>query len=104
MRSFCALVFHHQAAQNLAVQAAQRRRGEHAFRRAARSHHRVYAGAGDRRGDAGREIAVADQADARARLADVGDQLLVPRAVEHHDDQIVHAALQAAGDGLEVAV
>ena len=59
---------------------------------------------GHGRGDAGREVAIADQADARAGFANIGDELLMPRAVEHHDDQIVHAALQPPGDGFQVVL
>ena len=40
------------------------------------------------RRDAGREIAVGDQPDARAGAADLLDQLLVARPVEHDDDQV----------------
>ena len=65
------------AALDLAAQAAHRRGGDHALGRAADPHHRVHAGAAHRGGDAGREVAVGDQADARAGLADVGDELLV---------------------------
>ena len=65
--------------EDLAVQAAHRRRGQHALRRAAGAHHGVDAGPDDRGRDAGRQIAVANQADARAGRADVGDQLLVAR-------------------------
>src|SRR5262249_40417800 len=67
--------------EDLAVQTAHGRRGEHPFGRAAGAHHRVHAGADDRRRDAGREVAVANQADAGAGLADVVDQLLVPRPI-----------------------
>ncbi len=44
------------------------------------------------------KIAVADQLDAGPGLPNIGDQLLVARPVEHHHDQVVHAAMQAAGD------
>ena len=50
--------------------------------------------ADDRRRDAGRQVAVADQPDARAGGADVGDQLLVARPVEHDDDQVVDVAVE----------
>ena len=66
---------HDQAREDLAVQTAHRRRGQHAFGRAADAHHRVNAAAGHRRGDARRQVAVANQLDARAGRADVGDQL-----------------------------
>ena len=44
--------------------------------------------------DAGRQIAVADQADAGAGRADVGDELLVARPIEHDDDQILDVAAE----------
>ena len=71
---------HDEPREDLAAQAAHRRRREHAFGRAADAHHRVHAAADHGGGDAGRQVAVADQADARAGGADLLDQLLVPRA------------------------
>ena len=94
----------HEARENLAVQTAHRRRGQHAFGRAAGAHHGVHPGADDGSGDTGREIAVADQPDARAGRADVVDQLLVARAIEHDDDQILDAAAERARNRLEVLV
>ena len=88
--------------EDLAVQAAHRRRRQHALGRAAGAHHRVHAGADDRRRDAGRQIAVANQPDARAGRADVGDELLVARPVEHDDDEVVDLAAEAVGDRLQV--
>ena len=58
----------------------------------------MHAGTEDGRGDAGGEIAVADKPDARAGVADVVDQFLVARAIEHDDDQILHVAVQRRGD------
>ena len=65
----------HQPRENLSIQAAQRRRGEHAFGRAAGAHHGVNAGAENRGGNAGGKIAVADQPDARAGGANIVDEL-----------------------------
>ena len=59
-------------------------------------------GSRHRRRDARREVAIRDQANARARLADIGDQLLVARPVEDHDHQVVHPALQPPRDGLQI--
>ncbi len=87
----------HETREDLAVEAAHRRRGHHAFRRAARAHHRVNAGPDDCGRDACRQIAVANQPDACAGCADVGDQLLVPIAFEHDDDQVFDAAAEAIG-------
>ena len=92
----------HQASAHAAVQAAQRRGGEHALGRAADAHDGVDVGAADRGRDAGREVAVADQLDARAGGADVGDQLLVPRPIEDDDHQILDVAAEAPGDRLQV--
>src|ERR1700760_2427704 len=66
---------------NLAVQALHRRRGQHAFGRAADPHQRVNVRAGDRRGDSGGEVAVVDESDTSARVAHVLYQFLVARAV-----------------------
>ena len=93
---------HHQAREDLAAQAAHRRRREHALGRAADAHHGVHAAADHRGGDAGRQVAVADQTNARAGGADVGDQLLVPRPVEHDHDQVLDAAAERLRDGAQV--
>ncbi len=87
---------------DLAVQAPHRDRRQHTFRRAARAHDRMNAGARHGGDDGRREIAVADQLDARAGRADVGDELLVARPVEHRDDQVVDVAAQRLGDRMEV--
>jgi hypothetical protein len=62
----------------------------------------MHARARHRCGDAGRKIAIGDQPDTRAGFADIGDQLLVARAVEHYHDQVVHTAREAARNGFEV--
>ena len=67
MRSRWRVVFDNQPAQDLAIQTAQRRCGEDAFGRAARPHHGVNARAADGGRDAGRQVAIGDQANARAR-------------------------------------
>jgi len=88
--------------EDLAVEAAHGRRREHTFRRTARAHHGVDAAARDRGGDACREVAITDEADARAGGADVGDELLVPRPVEHDHRQFVDLAAERARDGAQV--
>ena len=65
---------------DLAAEAAHRGGRQHAFGRAARAHHRVHARSFHGGGNARRQIAVADQPDARARRADVRDQLFVARS------------------------
>ena len=88
--------------EDFAVQAAHRRGRQHAFRRAAGTHHRVHAGSDDRRGDSSRQVAVANQADARAGLANFADQLFVTRPVEHDHHEIVDIAAETAGDRVQV--
>src|SRR5277367_1631875 len=92
----------YQPGQNLAVQAAQCGRGEHAFWGASRTHHRVHGSAAHGSGNARGKIAVRNQANARADRANVRDELLVPRAVEDHGHQILHVAVVAARDGAQV--
>ena len=55
---------------------------------------------GDR--DAGRQVAVADQPDPGAGLADLGDQLLVARPVEHDHHQVVDVAVERPRHRLQV--
>ena len=52
----------------------------------------------------GREVAVADQPDARAALADLGDQLLVARPIQDDHDQVVDVAAEALRDRLQVVL
>ena len=60
--------------------------------------------ADDGGGDTGRQIAVADQPDPRAGRADVVDELLVARPVEHDDDQIVDSRPSDLRDRLQIVV
>ena len=59
----------------LAADALERGRGDHALGRAAGAEQDVDAGVGVGRHDRAGDVAVADQADARAGLADLGDQV-----------------------------
>ena len=72
--------------------------------RAADAHRGVDAGAAHGGRDAGREVAVGDQLDARAGLADLGDEIVMALAVEHDDGQLVDVALEGLGDLAEVLV
>src|SRR5207247_5671534 len=92
----------HEAGEHAAVEATERGGGEHALGGAADPHHGVDVGAAHGGRDAGREVTVADQLDACAGLADVGDQLLVARAVEDDDDQVLDVAPERAGDRFQV--
>src|ERR1035441_8876064 len=92
----------YQPSLHVSVQAADRGRCNHAFRCAARSHDRMHPGSDHRRGNARREIAVANQLDARARLPDLGDEFFVPRTFEHHYHQVLHAAMHPPRDIFQV--
>ena len=87
---------------DVAVEAPHRDGREHALRRPAGAHHGMDAGAGHRRDDRRRQVAIADQLDPRASGADVGNQLGVPGPVEHGDDQVVDVAGQRPRDGPQV--
>ena len=93
-----AVLGRHEPALHAAVQAADGGGGEHALGRAADAHHGVDVGAAHGGRDAGREVAVGDQPDARAGAADLLDQLLVARPVEHDDDEILHLPAEPLGD------
>ena len=60
------------------------------------------AGAHDRSGNAGGQITIANQSDAGAGGADVGNQLLVPRPIEDDHHEILDLASEAAGNGFEI--
>ena len=57
---------------------------------------------GSRGGDDAADVAVADQHDARAGLAHLGDQLGVARPVEDADDEIGDLGLLGLGQVLQV--
>ena len=78
------VVSEHQPGLELATHATQRRRGEHAFRRAALPHIDVHArDVGLGRGDDAGHVAVGDELYRSADAADAGDDLLVTRAIEN---------------------
>src|SRR3954453_10382401 len=91
-----------EACLDLAAEAAQGRRGDHALGRAAGPHDRVDAGARDRAGDRRRQVPVPDELDARARLPDLGDEGLVPLALEDDDRDVTDAAAERPGDAPQV--
>src|SRR6267143_144747 len=92
----------HQPRKNLPIQAAQRRGRKHAFRRAARAHHCVHARSDHRRGNPGREVAIANQPDARTRRAYLFNELFVPRPVQYDHHEIFNVAVQPLGNRLQV--
>ena len=69
---------------------------------AADAHRQVVVGAADGRIDRGRDVAVGDHLDARAGLADLGDQVVVPGPVEHHRGDVAHLPSERVGDRLQV--
>src|SRR5581483_5218777 len=88
--------------EDLAADARERRRREHAFRRAAAPHHHVKTGAGDGDGERRDDVAVLDEVDARTGRADVVDELLVPRPVEDDDGEVLNLAPERVRHDLEV--
>ena len=85
-----------------AAQALDRGRGDHALGRSADAHEEVDARARLRRRDRRRDVAVADEVHARARVAQLGDQLVVAVALEDDDGEVVHVAVLRLGDTFEV--
>ena len=80
----------------------QRRGRDHSLRRAADPVEQVDAGLGSGGGDRRRDVAVADQVDARAGLAELADQLLVPVALEHDDTNVRRAYALRLRDSIDV--
>src|SRR5690349_2292249 len=88
--------------QHIAVQAANGGGGDDSFGRSAGAHDAMHASADDRGRDAGGEVAVADELDAGAGLANVRNELLVAGTVEHNDYQVINSALQPASNILQI--
>ena len=86
--------------QELAAHRLQRRRREHALGGAADPPEEVDRGALGDRQERRRDVAVGDQADAGAGLADRADLLLVAGPVEDDDDHVADRAAAALGDQL----
>ena len=91
------VVAEQQPALNLAADAAQRRRRQHAFGRAARAHVDVDAGVGVGGGDHARRRRRRGSADAAAEPRSSAISVGVARAVEHAGDDL--ARLDALGRG-----
>ena len=86
----------------LAAEAAQRRRGHDRLPRAADSDREVVVRAADRGGDRRGHVSVLDQLDACAGGADLLDQIVVSRPVEHDRRHVVRAAAESLGDRRDV--
>ena len=79
------MLFQDEAGLNFAVQTLHGGGGDYAFGAAAYAHQRVNARPGDRRRDSRRQIAVGDQAYARAGVANVLNQFAMAGAVQNYD-------------------
>mmetsp|Transcript_13984 Transcript_13984/g.58393 ORF Transcript_13984/g.58393 Transcript_13984/m.58393 type:complete len:401 (+) Transcript_13984:115-1317(+) len=97
------LVARPQLSLELAAEAAHGGGGDDALGRAPDAHEHVDVVA--RRGgrQRGGHVAVVDEVHARARPADVVDELRVAGAVEHRHRDVAHVLAQCVGDGLDVA-
>src|SRR5205814_10040166 len=87
---------------DLDIEAAHSCRRQDTFGRAAGTHLRMDAGADDGRRNAGREIAVTNQPDAGSGGADVADQLLVPRSIQHDDHEVLDLTTETSGNRFKV--
>jgi len=99
---FLCLVQGRQAGLDLAAQTAHGRRGEHSLGGTTNTHYRMHPGASHRGGDAGRQIAVANQSDTCSGGTDIGDQLLVTLPLEDDDGEVVDVAIEGVGDPAQV--
>ena len=92
-----------QLALDLAAQAAQRGRRDDPAQRAADADRQMVVGAAHGGVDGGRDVAVGDQLDARAGVADLGHQVVVPRPVEHDRRDVGHRPPERVGDRLRLS-
>src|SRR5436305_3993759 len=60
------------------------------------------AGADDCGSDAGGKVAIASEADARTRSANIGNQFFMARTVEHDDHEIFDVAIKTSRNGFQV--
>jgi hypothetical protein len=97
-----AVILEQKAALHLGIDAAQRRRRDHAFGCAARAEVDVDAAFRAAGGDAAGHVPGLDQHDARAGLTAFGHDLVVPFAVEQADDEVRDIHLLGAGEVAEV--
>jgi hypothetical protein len=85
-----------------AAQALDRGRRDHTLGRAADPHEEVDPGPHLRGGDRRRDVAVADEVDARAGLADLGNEFVMAVALEDDDGEVVDVDLLRLCDAPEV--
>ena len=86
----------------LAAETAEGSRREHRLPGAADPDREVVVRAADRGGDRGGDVAVLDELDSRAGVADLLDQVVVARTVEDDRRHVVHPAAERLGDRLDV--
>src|SRR6266478_9062713 len=78
-----------EASLHIAVEAADGGCSDDALGRSAGSHNGMNSRSDDGGSDSGRKIAIANQLDARARFANIGDELFVARTVQHYDHKVI---------------
>ncbi len=100
--AFLVVVAEDQATLHLAADAAQGGGGEHPFRCAAGAEIEVDAAIRPGGRDHPRDVAIADQHDARPGLAHLGDELGMARPVENADDEIGDLGMFRLGERREV--
>jgi hypothetical protein len=88
----------------LAAEAAERCGRQDRLARAADADGEVVVGSTDRGRDRGCDVAVLDELDAGARLADVLDEVVVARAVEDDGGDVGRAPAESLGDRDDVLV
>src|SRR5262245_58757084 len=91
-----------QSGEDFTVQTPHRRSGQHPLGRSTTTHNRMHAAADDGRGDTGGEIAVANEADTRARRPNFRDELLVSWPIEHDHHEILDATAKRLRDRPQV--
>ena len=95
-------LFGDETALHLAADAGERRRGQHALRRAALTDIDVDAGIGIGGGDDAGHIAIGDELDARTRCADLADQLGMARTVQNAGRDLLDLDALLLGQRIDV--
>src|SRR5690606_15140715 len=87
---------------DVAAQGLERTGRDHALRRATDTQQQVHAGLRHRRHERAGHVAVGDELDARAGLADLLDDFLVARTVENDHGYILNSQPGRLGHALNV--
>ena len=103
---FCALNFfivaRRQATLKFAADTAQRRRGEHAFGRAANAKQQIDAGFRLGRRNRCRDITITDETNPRSRLAHFFDDRFMSRAGQNDNREVLDVAAFGFGQSLKI--